>query len=115
MYRIQRNLININGKTVRFAYPIRAVEKIGGRYIVLTAVPYEDKTTINNLYCLNGNGELLWQSEDLNTVYPEYKDSNMPYENLTITENGIFVSDFMGCCYHIDPDNGKITGLHYGR
>jgi uncharacterized protein Usg len=77
--------------------------------MVLLAIPF-NKTEINNIYCLDAQAKLVWQSEDLSVRYPELKNL-LPYEQMGIKDDIIFASDFYGRNYQINVNNGKIEGV----
>ena len=73
---------------------------------VLLGIPF-NKTEINNIYCLDAQARLIWQSEDLSIRYPALKNL-LPYEQMGIKDDTIFASDFYGRNYKINVDSGKI-------
>lgn len=97
--------IQINGIRHEFIYDIRTVEKYRGKYIVLLSIPFNSQE-INNIYCLDHQAKLVWQSEDLSIIYPKLK--NLPYEQMGIKDGAIFASDFYGRNYKINVESGKI-------
>ena len=101
--------MEINGRNISFKYDIRTVIQYKGKYIVLLGIPF-DKDDINNIFCLDNQANIEWQSENLNMLYPELK--NLPYEQMGIKDNTIFASDFYGRCYKINIDNGRIEGCN---
>ena len=76
------------------------------RFIVLLGISF-NRAEINNIYCLDAQANLIWQSEDLSTRYPELKNI-LPYEHIGIKDDIIFASDFYGRNYKINVDSGKI-------
>lgn len=90
-----------------FKYDIRTVVQYKEKYIVLLGNPFNSEE-INNIYCLDAQANLIWQSKDLDTLYPILK--NLPYEQMGIKDDIIFASNFYGRNYKINVDNGKIVG-----
>lgn len=107
MYEYDKKLIKINNNSFRFQYNIRNVIQYKGSYIVLLGIPF-DREEINNIYCLDNQANLLWQSEDLDILYPKKK--NLPYEQMGIKEDTVFASDFYGRNYKINAQTGKVEG-----
>lgn len=105
MYKYNGKSIVINGNNYEFKYDIRTVEKCKGKYIVLLSIPFNCKE-INNIYCLDAQANLLWQSEDLSSIYPQIV--NLPYERIGVIDENIYASDFYGRSYKINLDTGKI-------
>ena len=103
-YNNKTLIIDYNEKT--FAHNIRSVEQYKDTYIVLLSIPYGD-TEINNLYGLDSEANIIWQSEDISTRFPDFKNI-LPYEQFGIKDGYIFASDFLGRNYQINAANGKI-------
>ena len=99
----------INSNIDDFLFDMRAVVQYKKKYIVLLGIPF-NSTEINNIYCLDAQANLIWQSEDLNTLYPELKNL-LSYEQMGIKDDTIFASDFYGRNYKINVDSGKIEGF----
>ena len=110
MYQYKKNHIEINNNSYDFEFDIRAVIEYKENYVVLLAIPF-NKTEINNIYCLDSQAELVWQSEDLSVRYPELKNL-LPYEQMGIKDDTIFASDFYGRNYKISFNNGKIEDFN---
>lgn len=109
MYQYDKKHIEINNISYDFEYDIRTVVQHKEKYIVLLEIPFNSEE-INNIYCLDAQANLVWQSEDLYNLYPELK--NLPYEQMGIKEDSIFASDFYGRNYKINIENGKIEGCN---
>lgn len=105
MYQYDKKHIVINNISYDFQYDIRTVVQYKEKYIVLLGIPFNIEE-INNIYCLDAQANLVWQSEDLHYLYPELK--NLPYEQMAIKGGFVFASDFYGRNYKINADNGKI-------
>ena len=110
MYQYEKKHIEINGNSYDFEFDIRAVVQYKEKFIVLLGIPF-NRTEINNIYCLDAQANLIWQSEDLSTRYPELKNL-LPYEQIGIKDDAIFTSDFYGRNYKINVDSGKIEGFN---
>ena len=106
MYQYDKKHIEINGNIYDFDFDIRTVIQYKERFIVLLGIPF-NKTEINNIYCLDTQARLIWQSEDLSIRYPALKNL-LPYEQMGIKDDTIFASDFYGRNYKINVDSGKI-------
>ena len=82
MYQYVKKHIEINNKSYDFEFDIRSVIQYKEYYIVLLGIPF-NKAEINNIYCLDAQAKLLWQSEDLAIVHPKLKNL-LPYEQIGI-------------------------------
>ena len=107
MYIYKSSYILINGKSYHFKNKIREVIKYKDTYIVLLEIP-EGCDEINNIYCLDKNANIKWQSEDLNIKYPKYL--KLPYVSLRIKDDIVYANDFFGRRFEINAENGKILG-----
>ncbi|GFI05180.1 hypothetical protein IMSAGC005_04034 [Lachnospiraceae bacterium] len=110
MYQYREKHIEINNNGYDFEFDIRAVAQHKEKYIILLEIPF-NRTEINNIYCLDAQANLVWQSEDLSIRYPELKNI-LPYEQMGISGDIIFASDFYGRNYKINADSGKIEGIN---
>lgn len=108
MYEYNRNHLEINGKGYDFEFEIRSVIQYKENYIVLLAIPYSSNE-INNIYCLDAEAKVNWQSEDIASKYPELKNL-LPYEHMGLKEDKIYASDFYGRSFEINAETGKIEG-----
>lgn len=109
MYQYYKKCIEINNSSYEFKYDIRTVVQYKEKYIVLLIIPFNSEE-INNIYYLDAQANLVWQSEDLSILYPKLK--NLPYEQMGIKDDVIFASDFYGRSYKININNGKIEGCN---
>lgn len=62
-YSIEQNLLNINGKQLRFQHGIRDVKEAGGFLVLLLAVPFNEMF-LDNLYAVNQSGDIAWRVQD---------------------------------------------------
>lgn len=97
--------LELEKRTIDFQYKIEQVLSYNDTFLVLLQIP-EDLDEINNIYCLNQDGQQLWQSEDLNVVRKGML--NLPYEVMEFKGDFLFAADFYGRHYKINPANGKI-------
>ena len=107
MYNYDLSDIHINGKSYRFKHNISEVVQYKDTYIVLLEIPFTCDE-INNIFCLDENANIKWQSEDLNKKYPKRK--NLSYEYIKLKGDIIYATDFFGLKYEIKAKNGKILG-----
>ena len=107
MYSYELSNIQINGNNHHFDHNIREVIKYKDTYIVLLEIPVSSDE-INNIFCLDENANIKWQSEDLSKKYP--KLINLAYLRMGIIDDIVYATDFFGRNYRIDPSSGKILG-----
>lgn len=111
-FEFKDNKLLINNKFVEFSYLIKDAQLLIDRVIVLLAIPTNNET-IDNLYSVDKNGNIIWQSQSLKEIYPTEK--LLPYEEIMISNNEIKAIDFYGRRYFIDSKNGKITKRDIAR
>lgn len=104
-FAYKNNNLLINNYTVDFQYPIRDVKRLDKNVIVLLSIPFNENF-LDNLYLVSGYGEIVWQSQSLKEIYPT--ERLLPYEQMTIENQEIRVTDFYGRRYFINAANGKI-------
>ncbi len=104
-YTYNDNELIINNLKVTFDYPIRDARLLDKNIIILLSIPYNDDT-IDNLFLINIQGDMVWRSQNLKELFP--KEKLLPYEQMIIDDQEIRVSDFYGRRYFINPSNGKI-------
>lgn len=109
MYQYKEKYIEINGNRFDFEYEIRTVAQYKENVIVLLGIPF-NVTEINNIYCLDAQANLIWQSEDLAIYYSKIKNL-LPYEQMSIKEDIILASDFYERKYKINVNSGKILEI----
>lgn len=110
MYHYVKKHIEINNKSYDFEFDIRSVIQYKENYIVLLGIPF-NKAEINNIYCLDAQAKLLWQSEDLSILHPELKNL-LPYEQIGVKDGALFASDFYGRSYKINVESGKVEEIN---
>ena len=87
MYKYENNRMKIDNYVYDFKFEIRNVIQYNNNYIILLSIPFNN-SEINNLYCLNSKAELLWQAQDLKSLFPDLKNL-LPYEQMGIKEDYI--------------------------
>lgn len=102
----ENNKLNIGNIQIDFVNKIKEIYTLLDKIIVLLEIPQADKETIDNIYAVSFNGDILWQSESLKTRYPN--QLNLPYEYMTVNNNEIQATDFYGRMYVIDAQLGHI-------
>lgn len=67
-FSFNNNQLIVNNYHINFPYPIRDAKVLGTNVIVLLSIPYND-SSLNNLFSVNGSGEVVWQSQDLQQLF----------------------------------------------
>lgn len=105
--KINKNILTLNGKEIKFNYDIRQFKTIGEDIVVLLAIPGNDDT-LDNIYCYGQNGIIKWQVQPIKDAFPDMKRVYC-FEQMSIIDGQISASDFYGRRFMINPADGKIT------
>ena len=96
--------INLDGRSVRFDFPIRDTLTIDDTIIILLHIPTGIKCN-RNLYAINLQGTILWQIDevaDLDLI------GNCPFISIKKQESSLIIFNWCGFRYTVDPKSGKI-------
>lgn len=96
----------VDGKKKRFTHEIKEISVLKDKILVLLSIPQDDKETIDNIYAVSYDGEIIWRVESLKKLYSS--QINLPYEYMTVNGSEIQATDFYGRRYFIDIENGHI-------
>lgn len=91
----------LDKKIGEFKYPIRSILYLEYKMIVLLEVPSNEFFS-ENVFCINNDGEVLWQIEKNEMLHPFSS-----YYELALRNNSLFVFS-SGIERKIDIDSGKI-------
>jgi hypothetical protein len=67
--KINKNVLVLNGKTIKFDHNIRQFKTIGDDVVVLLAIPNNDNT-LDNIYCYSSSGIIKWQVQSIKEAFP---------------------------------------------
>lgn len=107
-----RNILNIGQTKITLKYPIKKVERINEKYIVLLKIPHIELGVeeLNNILCFDENGNMCWRiSDDLpaNIVSKE----QIPYVAIRIIDEKLYATDFWGRKFNVDVENGELIDV----
>jgi hypothetical protein len=105
---IEKNILKLNGKEIKFNHDIRQFKTIGDDVVVLLAIPNNDDT-LDNIYCYSSYGIIKWQVQPVKEACPEMKQV-FPFEQMSVIDDKISASDFYGRRFFINIADGKILG-----
>lgn len=113
---IDGNILNIGGTKITVKYPIKQVESISGKYVVLLKIPRVElgAEELNNILCYNENGEMCWRISDKlppNIVSKE----QIPYVAIQIMNGKLYATDFWGRKFNVDVENGNLMDVKIVR
>ena len=104
-YGCGKKEIRIGDKTINFDYDILEVEEIGDIVLVVTE-PVSGYN--NNLFGISVKTKRMWQVQSVKEMYPDFSQTS--YVGITISDNAVIVTDFCGCRFVINPENGVVLG-----
>ena len=109
---IEDNILNIGDIKIAVKYPIKQVESINGKYVILLKIPQVELGTeeLNNILCYDENGKMLWRISDKlpsNIVSKE----QIPYVVIQILNGKLYATDFWGRKFNVDAENGKLMDV----
>ena len=113
---IDGNILNIGGTKITVKYPIKQVESISEKYVVLLKIPRVELEAdeLNNILCYNENGEMYWRISDKlpsNIVSKE----QIPYVAIQIMNGKLYATDFWGRKFNVDVENGNLMDVKIVR
>ncbi len=111
MIEVNENILKYKDKMIyEFPYKIKDFKFIKDRVIVLIESPV--KSNFNeNIFCLNLNGDLIWQVEKIDHIY-----SDSPYDSIEVDEKVILKADnYDSFLYELDIETGKILDKRFTK
>ena len=113
---IEDNVLTIGKIKIKTKYPIKKVEKINGKYIVLLKIPRVELGVeeLNNILCYDGNGKICWRiSNELPSSI--ICKEQIPYVTIQIVNGKLYATDFWGRKFNVDAENGKLIDVKIVR
>ena len=104
--KVNKNILSINNKDIKFSHDIRNYLTIDDKVIVLLSIPFNDET-LDNIYCYNKYGIIQWQVQPIKEAFPDLKTA-LCFEFISIVDNELGATDFYGRRFIINPENGKL-------
>jgi outer membrane protein assembly factor BamB len=107
-YIVDENRILVNGHEVIFDFNICESLYYADLLIVIIRGQSKAEDRMNNVYCVNANGKIIWRIQDMQEVYPDF---TIPASYVGINEypdGSIVCLDYMGGRFVIDPKSGRI-------
>lgn len=113
---IEGNNLSVGNTKITAKYPIKKVERINEKYIVLLKIPRVELGVeeLNNILCYDKNGKMCWRiSSELpsNIVSKE----QIPYVAIQILNGKLYATDFWGRKFNVDVENGKLIDVKIVR
>ena len=109
---INGNILNIGDTKITVKYPIKQVEGISGKYVVLLKIPRVELGTeeLNNILCYDEKGEMCWRISD--KLPPDIiSKEQIPYVAIQIVNGELYATDFWGRKFKVNTENGKLIDV----
>lgn len=109
---IDDNILYIGNSKIIVKYPIKQVECINEKFIVLLTIPRVELGVeeLNNIFCYDENGKLFWQISNELPLDIACKEQ-MPYIAIQIMNGKLYATDFWGRKFNVDAENGKLMDV----
>lgn len=109
---IDGNILSIGHTKITAKYPIKEVERINEKYIVLLKIPRIDLGVeeLNNILCYDENGKMCWRISDKlpsNIASTE----QIPYVAIQIIDEKLYATDFWGRKFNVNIENGELIDV----
>lgn len=104
-FRRNGNEIVVDNNKISFDHNIRYVKEVNDTLIVLLEIP-NNVTYLNNVYGITKDGKMKWRIQNVSDIFPI--KNQLPFENLMIQGTDVYVSDFYGRRFSVNPTNGEI-------
>ena len=109
---VEGNTLTIGCKKITVKYPIKEIEKINGKYIVLLKIPRVKLGVdeLNNILCYNEQGIICWQ---ISNKLPSsiVSKEQIPYIAIQVIDGKLYATDFWGRKFNVDTENGKLIDV----
>lgn len=109
---VEGNTLTIGHTKIIVKYPIKKIEKINGKYIVLLKIPRVELEVdeLNNILCYDEQGIMCWQISNKlpsNIVSKE----QIPYIAIQVIDGKLYATDFWGRKFNVDTENGELIDV----
>ena len=109
---IDENILSIGDVRISEKYPIKKVEKINNRYIVLLKIPRVELgiEELNNIVCYDKKGKKCWR---ISNELPEniVSKEQIPYVAIQVIGKELYATDFWGRKFKVDIGSGKLIDV----
>ena len=113
---IDGNILSIGHTKITLKYPIKQVESISEKYIVLLKIPRVElgAEELNNVLCYDDNGGMCWRiSDELPSIIASKEQ--IPYVAIQVIDEKLYATDFWGRKFNVDVENGKLIDVKIVR
>lgn len=109
---IDENNLIIGYTKIALKYPIKKIEKLYRKYIVLLKILRVELGVeeLNNVLCYDEKGKKCWQ---ISSELPSdiISKEQIPYVDIQVIDERLYATDFWGRKFNVDMKNGKLIGV----
>ncbi len=109
---IDGNILSIEQTKIAVKYPIKKVERIGEKYIILLKIPRVELGVeeLNNILCYDETGKMCWR---INNELPSniISKEQVPYVAVQIVDGKLYATDFWGRKFNVNVENGELIDV----
>lgn len=111
-FSYNENILSINNIKIVTKYPIKNIEKVNDKYVILLKIPRVELGVdeLNNILCYDEKGEMCWQISNKLPSSITCKDQ-IPYVTIQKTDGELYATDFWGRKFRVDVNNGELTDV----
>lgn len=107
MVEYKKHQLIVNGKVIKsFKFEIRNVIEHGDEFIVLLEIPIDNESEKNNILRIDASGNVVWTIDNSG-----YSNNIYPFEQMTLRDGWLYVTDFYARRLKIDIKMGKIVDM----
>lgn len=106
------NVLCMGATKIVLKYPIKKIEEIENKSIVLLKIPRVELgiDELNNILCYNENGSMCWRiSNELPSDI--VNKEQVPYVAIQIIDEKLYATDFWGRKFEINVENGRLISV----
>lgn len=109
---VEKNILSLDNISVITKYPIKKVEKLNNKYVVLLKIPRVELgfEELNNILCFDENGNKCWQISN-NMPSDIISKEQMPYVAIQVMDEKLYATDFWGRRFYVDIDTGRLIDV----
>lgn len=109
---VEGNTLSIGQTKITVKYPIKKIENLNGKYIVLLKIPRVELGVdeLNNILCYDGQGRMCWKISNKlpsNIVSKE----QIPYIAIQVIDGKLYATDFWGRKFNVDTETGELIDV----
>lgn len=109
---VGKNILSLENISVITKYPIKKVEKLNSKYVVLLKIPRVELgfEELNNISCYDETGNKCWQISN-NMPSDIISKEQIPYVAIQVKDGKLYATDFWGRRFNVNIDTGRLIDV----